>query len=102
MDASPSAFAKFLMPNKKSKSHLYYKGKYIPPEVASRNSESPFLFKCCQVDVIKEGTGLEIRKGEYVGKTVTRDVFDNTAADEDPDYNNTLVDIYTDETDLPG
>ena len=70
----------------------HFKGTYIPPEVAARTVRAPFLFKCCRVGYNKEDNRLEIRKGEYVGKTVT--------AVLDAEYGDLLpVEIYRDEFD---
>lgn len=60
-------FVQILIPHLKA----HFKGTLIPPEVASRTVRAPFLFKCCRVRYNKEANRLEIRKGEYVGKTVT-------------------------------
>lgn len=81
--------------------HARYRSSCSPPEVASRNSTAPILFKCCHVNYLKDDNRLEIRKGEYVGKTVNRDVFGGNPAEEDPDYDSTYVETYSDETDLP-
>ena len=70
--------------------------------MASRTSAAPILFKCCHVDYLKDENRLEIRKGEYVGKTVTKEVFGSYSAKEDPDYDSTYVEIYSDETNLAG
>ena len=60
-------FVQILIPHLKA----HFKGTFIPPEVASRTVRAPFLFKCCHVGYNKEANRLEIRKGEYVGKTVS-------------------------------
>ena len=96
--SAPSQFIQFFKPD----ARVHYRDTRKPPEVASRNSPGPFLFKCCHVDYIKKDNRLEIRKGEYVGKTVTRDIFPNESTEEKADDNDTLVEIYTDETDSPG
>ena len=96
--SGPSSFMQFFKPN----GRVHYCDISKPPELASRNSQAPFLFKCCHVDYIKKDNRLEIRKGEYVGKTVTRDIFPNESTEENADENDTLVEIYTDETDSPG
>ena len=44
----------------------------IPPDAAKKNSQAPFLFKCCRVDYNKETNRLEICKGEYAGNVVTQ------------------------------
>ena len=92
-------FVQILMPHLKA----HFKGTYIPPEVASRTVRAPFLFKCCRVGYNKEVNRLEIRKGEYVGKTVTADL-DHSTKMQDSEYGDSLpVEIYTDEDgDLSG
>ena len=81
---------------------IHAKHSYIPPDAAARNSQAPFLFKCCRVDYNKETNRLEICKREYVGKVVTqhRDV-DAPCSEEDAEYDGILVEA-TDQTDLPG
>ena len=70
--------------------------------MASRTSAAPILFKCCHVDYLKDENRLEIRKGEYVGKTVCRDMFGGDPTEEDPDYDSTYVEIYSDDTNIAG
>ena len=79
----------------------HFTATYIPPEVASRTVRAPFLFKCCRVKYNKEANRLEIRKGEYVGKTVTAQLDYVTTDDE---YGESLpVEIRTDDDlDLSG
>ena len=73
------------------------------PKVASRPAHAPLLFKCCAVDYIKEENRLEIRKGEYVGKVVAKDTTaEGLVKRDDEDYDNTSVEIFSDETDGPG
>ena len=95
-----SPISSYFFPRRKV--HSRYFSSFLPPEVASRNSAAPILFKCCHVDYLKDENRLEIRKGEYVGKTVTKDVFGGYSAKEDPDYDSTYVEIYSDETNLAG
>jgi len=65
--------------------------------VASRTVRAPFLFKCCRVGYNKEVNRLEIRKGEYVGKTVTAEL-DHATKMQDAEYGDSLpVEIYMDE-----
>ena len=92
-------FVQILMPHLKARC----KGTYIPPEVASRTVRAPFLFKCCRVGYNKEVNRLEIRKGEYVGKTVTAELNDATKI-QDAEFGDSLpVEIYMDEDgDLSG
>lgn len=81
--------------------NVHSKGTYIPPEVASRTVRAPFLFKCCRVGYNKEANRLEIRKGEYVGKTVTAQL---DYATTDAEYGESLpVEIcMDDDLDLSG
>ena len=95
-----SPISSYFFPRRKV--HSSYFSSFCPPEMASRTSAAPILFKCCHVDYLKDENRLEIRKGEYVGKTVTKDVFGGSSAKEDPDYDSTYVEIYSDETNLTG
>ena len=92
-------FVQILMPHLKA----HFKGTYIPPEVASRTVRAPLLFKCCRVGYNKEANRLEIRKGEFVGKTVTEQLGYATKM-QNTDYGESLpVEIRTDEDhDLSG
>ena len=73
------------------------------PKVASRPAHAPLLYKCCAVDYIKEENRLKIRKGEYVGKVVAKDTtVEGLVKRDDEDYDNTMVEIFSDETDAPG
>ena len=92
-------FVQILIPHLKA----HFKGTYIPPEVASRTVPGPFLFKCCRVGYNKEANRLEIRKGEFVGKTVTAQL-DYATKMQNAEYGEYLpVDIRTDEDlDLSG
>ena len=87
-------YAGFLMPNAK----VQYKQTYTPPELASRTSIAPFLFKCCRVGYNKESRRLEIRKGEYVGKKVTTELGRRTNL-QDSEYVDITVDVDTDDDD---
>ena len=87
-------FARILIPNVK----VHYKGTCIPPEVVSRTSKAPFLFKCCRVGYDKETNRLEIRKGEYVGKRVTTSLGSKTNM-QYSDYVDIMVDVDMDEYD---
>ena len=91
----------FLNLNRNSPLRIRPTETYIPP-AAMRNSQAPFLFKCCRVDYNKETNRLEIRKGDYVGKVVTQasDV-DTTGSEEDAVDDDILVET-RDQTDLPG
>lgn len=79
---------------------------YRPPEVATRTSEAPFLFKCCHVEFNKETNRLEIREGEFIKKIVVKDEFKEeyqVDSDEEEDEDgHSFVDLYgqTDEADL--
>ena len=95
-----SPISSYFFPRRKV--HSRYFSSFFPPEMASRTSAAPIFFKCCHVDYLKDENRLEIRKGEYVGKTVTKDVFGGYSAKEDPDYDSTYVEIYSDETNLAG
>ena len=92
----------FLNLNRNSPLRIHASETYFPPDAATRNSQAPFLFKCCRVDYNKETNRLEIRKGDYVGKVVTqaRDV-DTTGSEEDAEDDDILVET-TDQTDLAG
>ena len=92
-------FVQILIPHLKA----HYKGTFIPPEVASRTVRAPFLFKCCHVGYNTEANRLEIRKGEYVGKTVSAEPVSATRL-QDAQYGDPLpVEISTDEdVDLSG
>ena len=86
-----------------TKMHARYSSLTQHPKVASRPAHAPLLYKCCAVDYIKEENRLEIRKGEYVGKVVTRDTTaEGLVKRDDEDYDNTMVEIFSDETDAPG
>ena len=74
-------FVQILIPHLKA----HFKATYITPEVASRTVRAPFLFKCCRVGYNKETNRLEIRKGEYVGKTVSAELPVEIYANEDGD-----------------
>ena len=80
---------------------VHSKGTYIPTEVASRTVRAPFLFKCCRVKYNKEANRLEIRKGEYVGKSIAAPLDYET---KDAAYGESLpVEICTDDDlDLSG
>ena len=96
-----NSFIRYFIPA--GKVHARFFSTFLPPEVASRNSAAPILFKCCHADYLKDENRLEIRKGEYVGKTVCRDMFGGDPTEEDPEYDSTYVEIYSeDQTDLPG
>ena len=96
-----SPISSYFFPRRKV--HSRYFSSFFPLEMASRTSAAPILFKCCHVDYLKDENRLEIRKGEYVGKTVCRDMFGGDPTEEDPDYDSTYVEIYSeDQTDLPG
>ncbi|KAJ7394053.1 hypothetical protein OS493_003726 [Desmophyllum pertusum] len=87
---------KILKPSK-----IHYKGTYIPPEMATRTSKGPFLFKCNHVEYNDELNRLEIKKGEFVGKTIQVHRDAGHDQEEDAEYNDTLVDLDTDKTDSP-
>ncbi|XP_068744465.1 uncharacterized protein [Montipora capricornis] len=61
----PSELAKFL----KSKVQCKYKGRIIPPGVATRNAWGPILFKYCRVQYNETSKKLEMMKGEFAGKS---------------------------------
>ena len=86
-----------------TKMHARYSSSTQHSELASRTAHAPLLYKCCAVDYIKEENRLKIRKGEYVGKVVTRDTTaEGLVKRDDEDYDNTMVEIFSDETDAPG
>jgi len=92
----------FLNVNRNSALRIHATDTYFPPDAAARNSQAPFLFKCCRVDYNTETNRLEISKGQYVGKVVTqRRDLDATCSEEDPEYDDILVET-TDQTDLQG
>ena len=95
-------YLQFLNLNGISAIKVHGKHTCIPPGAPARNTEAPFLFKCCRVEYNKETSRLEICKGEYVGKVVTlhRSV-DAACSEEDNEYDDILVEA-TDQTDLPG
>jgi len=90
----------FLNLNRNSPLKIKFQDKYFPPDAVVRNSQAPFLFKCCRVDYNKETNRLEICKGEYVGKVVTQHRSIDATSSEDDEYDGTLV-ATTDQTDLP-
>lgn len=55
-------------PNHSAKRH-YRVTSYIG-EMPSRDFKAPILFRCCNVNYIKEENRLEIPKGEFVGRSV--------------------------------
>lgn len=91
----------FLNLNGASAIKVHGKRIYIPPDAAARNTQAPFLFKCCRVEYNKETNRLEICKGEYVGKVVSHRSMDAPCGEEDTEDDDTLVEA-TDQTDLPG
>lgn len=98
----PSVMSPFSQYFKSTMAKVRFNKTTHPAELASRTASAPLLFKCCNVDYIKEESRLEIKKGEYVGKVVTRDTTaENPVKGDDEDYENTLVEIFSDETDAP-
>jgi len=96
-------YLQFLNLNRTSAISFHRKHTYIPPDAAARNSQAPFLFKCCRVEFNKETSRLEVCKGEYVGKVVTHrdvDVTGREEDDENDEYDGVLVEA-TDQTDSP-
>ena len=94
----------FLSLHRNSPLRFHARETYFPPDAAARNSQAPFLFKCCRVDYNKETNRLEISKGEYVGKVVKRDIEATYSEEEEEDaedYDDTMVET-TDQTDSPG
>lgn len=91
----------FLNLNRNSPLKIQCRDKYFPPDAAVRNSQAPFLFKCCRANYNKEANRLEIYKGEYVGKVVTLYRGADATCSEDDEFDGTLV-ATTDQTDLPG
>ena len=89
----------FLSLHRNSPLKIHFRGTYFPPGAAARNSQAPFLFKCCHVDYNKETNRLEIRKGEYVGKLSDFHKFCHFEEDDEDD--DTMVET-TDQTDPPG
>ena len=99
----PSVMSPFSQYFKSTMAKVRFNKTTHPAELASRTASAPLLFKCCNVDYIKEENRLEIKKGEYVGKVVTRDTTaENPVKGDDEDYENTLVEIFSDEIDAPG
>ena len=95
-------YLQFLNLNKTAAMRIHAKHTYIPPDAAARNTEAPFLFKCCRVGYNKETNRLEICKGEYVGKVVTlHRAVDAPFSEEGAEYDDTPVET-TGQTDLPG
>ena len=93
----------FLSLHRNSPLRFHARETYFPPDASARNSQAPFLFKCCHVDYHKGTNRLEISKGEYVGKVVKRDI-EATYSEEETDaedYDDTMVET-TDQTDSPG
>ncbi|XP_066027204.1 uncharacterized protein [Pocillopora verrucosa] len=85
-----------------TKMHARYSSLTQHPKVASRPAHAPLLYKCCTVDYIKEENRLKIRKGEYVGKVVAKDTTaEGLVKRDDEDYDNTMMEIFSDETDAP-
>ena len=95
----------FLNLNRNSPLKIHVRDTYFPPDAAARNSQAPFLFKCCKVDYDKETNRLEVRKGEYVGKVlaVKRDIDAPSSEedDEDGEHGDPIVET-TDQIDSPG
>ena len=112
MDADvelPARLAKLL----KTKVGVNYKETVIPPGVATRNVRGSILFKCCCVNNNKETKRLEIPRGEYIGKgnrswgvedckSGTRWPLGVEDDEESAIGDEALMDLDTDETDLPG
>ena len=81
----------------------HYKETFIPPGVATRHVLGPILFKCCRVKYNEQTDRLEMEKGEYAGKNARGGSrIDEFGTDDDPECYETLMDLDTDETDLPG
>lgn len=55
-------------PNHSAKRH--YRVTSYFGEMPSRDFKAPILFRCCNVNYIKEENRLEIPKGEFVGRSV--------------------------------
>ena len=86
----------FLSLHRNSPLRFYPRRTYFPPDVAARNSQAPFLFKCCRVDYNKETNRLEIRKGEYVRRRVKGGIY--AACSEEDAEDNDIVVKTTDQT----
>ena len=82
--------AKILMP--KLAARLRYNDTTIPLGFATRSVRGPILFKCCRVQFNKNSGKLEIHDGEYIGK----------CRGENTECYEAVIDLETDETDLPG
>ena len=80
-----------------------FKTTQTPPGVAARNIKGPLLFKSCRVDYNKKTNRLEIRKGEYIGKTVyhSRNA-ESTPNVEGGEYYDIIVNCNLDEIDSQG
>ena len=82
----------------KPRFEIRYDETTVPPGVSIRDEWGPILFKCCHVNYNKENNRLEIKKGEFVGKTA-RGGGDMRRTNDDPQV---LIGLDTDETDFPG
>ena len=80
-----------------------FKTTKTPPEGAERNIKGPLLFKSCRVDYNKKTNRLEIRKGEYIGKTLYGGrKGESPSKAEGGEYYDTIVNCNLDEIDFQG
>ena len=89
----PSQLAKIV----KSKVQCRYKGKIIPPGVATRNAWGPILFKYCRVQYNETSKNLEMVKGEFAGTSR-----DQVKRKEDDVDSGIPIDLDADDNYLPG
>ena len=76
-----------IIPPLKAKAKAHGNKKTVPPKAVTRNTRGPVYFKCVRVDYDKESGRLNLPKGEFLGKTVHRDVGD----EEDKEYSETTL-----------
>ena len=92
--------AKINIPNQvlaKLKGH--FKKMDIPPKMAKRKKRGPFLLKCARVEFDPETNRLKLL--EVVGKDIHRAV-DEEDDEEDEEYDDTVVGLENEESDLAG
>ena len=87
-----------IIPQLKAKLIARFKNKTTPPKAVMRNTRGPVYFKCVRVDYDKESGRLNLPKGEFLGKTVHRDVGD----EEDKEYSETTLAFENEGDDLAG
>lgn len=87
-----------IIPPLKVSAKAHVKMKTVPSKAATRNTRGPVYFKCVRVEYDKESGRLNLPKGEFLGKTVHRDVGD----EEDKEYSETTLAFENEEDDLAG